>query len=150
MNNSYVFEKTDTIVRHVIYRLGGYSTIRAHKTIYLLFAIYAGDLGIHEENPDYLFKEDFEAWLHGPVLRSLYLDSIEGEVTGVEWVPNTVGGEDFCDYIDSILYEINKLDDFQLVDRTHEDNAWLNAYIDSENPHNIGIMSKEDIRDDYR
>lgn len=149
MDNNYVFKSTDTIVRHIVHRQGGYSGVRTHKTIYFLFALYAGQLGIHDENPDYLFEEDFEAWKFGPVLRSLYLDSVEGDVKGIEWVPQTSAEEDFYEFVEEVLASVNKLGDFQLVDRTHEDKAWKNAYIESDSGHEIGIMNKEDIKNDY-
>lgn len=147
MTIEYAF-KTDTLVEHVIYKLGGYSGVRVHKTIYFIFAFYASTIGLHEGEADYLFKEDFEAWEFGPVLRSLYLDSIDGEVEGVEWIPKTLEEEDLYEFIDDVIESTNKLDDFQLVDRTHEDSAWIKAY-NPDDKNNIGTMNKKRIRTDY-
>ncbi len=59
--------------------------LRLQKTLYFIFAFYGATLGqLNSENegdskfegssdyPKYLFKENFEAWQYGPVLRSIY------------------------------------------------------------------------------
>lgn len=148
MNEQYVFD-TDTLVKHVIYKLEEPSPLRIQKTIYFLFAFYASGLGLKSPNKPYLFSEKFEAWAFGPVLRSVYTNAQNGDVEGIEWVPETKEDMSLYMFIDEVIASVNKLGDFQLVERTHQDNAWKNAYIECEPSHAIGIMNREDIRNDY-
>lgn len=138
------------------------SPLRLQKTLYFLFAFYSKIFGkLHVENdyeeegifegsnaesyPKYLFNENFEAWKFGPVLRSVYSSNKNGQLEPEIWEPKKEEKEVY-EMFEEAIEAINKRGDFELVERTHEDQAWKKAYKENGMP---GEISKEDIVKDY-
>lgn len=163
-NNTVFFDDSLTLARHLKSRDPEISPLRLQKTMYFLFAFYSKQFGaLHvddekveegifegsneESYPKYLFDEEFEAWKFGPVLRSVYAENKSGRLEPEEWKPNGYQGEQVLEMFDEAIEAINKLGDFELVERTHEDSAWRKALKDTGVPEK---MSKEDIVNDYK
>lgn len=147
--HSVVYNDPKTLANHIQYVLDTNSPVRVHKSLYLIFGIYSAIYSDIPEFPELLFEESFEAWRFGPVLRSIYLDNLDGQLSKTEWHPQNDIEDEIASFIGDVLDSINRLDDFQLVDRVHQDNAWISAYIDTDNPHDIGIMDHDLIKKDY-
>ncbi|HEO7348357.1 TPA: hypothetical protein VBE95_002030, partial [Streptococcus agalactiae] len=45
---------------------------------------------------------------------------------------NTPELKNVRDFIENIVEQTNQIDDFSLVDRTHQDNVWLDVYKEGE------------------
>lgn len=135
------------------------SPIKLQKTLYFCFAYWGGfikrgqgriseiDNKIKSFSP-YLFEEDFEAWVYGPVVKSLYKVNIEKLEKYKK--PSFQDEEQLKakDLIDSLINEVVGLSDFTLVDIAHRDNCWIKNFNDEDNYHNETI-SKECIIEEY-
>ncbi len=144
----FVFKDPLVLANHIVFVTGNDSNVAIHKSLYFLFAFYGSVVYNDPQYPKYLFKEPFEAWRYGPVLRTVYLDSIEDLIKPKEWLPENETEDQIYDFIDMLLESLIKLDDFQLVDRSHEDQAWKDAYVDSPDQP-IGIINSEQLILEY-
>lgn len=139
------------------------SPIKFQKGMYFLFAFWAQyankmkDAGVAGKGESttfdlQLFDAEFEAWQYGPVDRELYgkynADSIvrissEQLFKGVsDQIADTVAS-----YIDDMLEQVYDVNDFSLVDISHEDEVWQSTY--DKNPAGNGSMVSEAIIEEY-
>lgn len=147
-NNQYLFSNPLTLANHVIYKLERQSAAQIQKTLYFLFAFYGASYGKSEHYPKYLFEESFEAWKFGPVLRSVYFNQLNDQLKPVKWIPASESEEAVSNFMDDIIDAVKDKNDFQLIERSLEDQAWIDAYVDSiDEP--IGIMDSEQIIEPY-
>lgn len=146
MKGTY-FDK-DNIVNYIIQRhMEDYgfkiSPLKLQKTLYLLYAMWAGNaILLNEkidisgnENVEYtgkfnidIFEPQFEAWEYGPVDRGVYFKFKKGGYTGVH---NIVDGEQMgtiYPFVNSILGQTFKANDFALVKLTHKDKSWIDVF----------------------
>lgn len=120
------------------------SPLKLQKTMYLLFAMWGGNIyninqDINNEEKieyseklnEYLFLADFEAWKYGPVDREIYYKFKANEINPITEL--NYDGE--CtqkplleSFINTIIDQAFKINDFALVDLTHEDKVWKDAY----------------------
>ncbi|MCD5030188.1 Panacea domain-containing protein [Enterococcus asini] len=147
MCESVVFDDIRVLIKYISQKSTRPMTpLRIQKTLYFLFAFYGATYGKlnssnEEENkfeglgeqdyPKYLFKEEFEAWNYGPVIRSVYkmkkynpeeLEDADG------WNIETEIDKNIQDLLNQVIEQTDELGDFQLVERSHEDMAWKNAF----------------------
>ena len=73
-----------------------------------------------------LFDEDFQAWQHGPVIRSLY-----DKYRGYQWrqISEEVGesDKDLNDFLHQVVSAYGRFDGAALSTMTHRENPWINA-----------------------
>lgn len=129
------------------------SPIKLQKALYFCFAYWGGhvrksklpDTEITIDKSEWLFDEDIEAWVYGPVVPDVYhcikLDSFRNE----NLFSNNL---DVKDFIDGVLDEILGVSDFKLVEVSHLDNCWKKNFSSSSSRHNK-VIDKEDIIDEY-
>lgn len=133
-----VFESVDNLINYLYHRYGELTPIKLQKGLYFLYAYYGATYGETEETdgvleqsfddfPDRLFDENFEAWTYGPVIREVWKKQKSGEYGKAEPNLNGIKRETLL-FIDELFEQINSVSDFSLVDRSHEDEAWVNAY----------------------
>lgn len=138
----YVFNSHDDIVKYLVIKFGELTPLKLQKGLYFLYAYYGalygskkadGELEENFQMPKELFPADFEAWTYGPVIREVYrkynqkqYDKIEIEDSLVEEISNKYPKA--IDFINDMFEQINSLSDFTLVDRSHEDKSWSDAY----------------------
>lgn len=156
MSKDYYFDDVDVLIEHLLYKFSELSPLKLQKSLYFLFAFYAGtysdgdEVGVKEEGydyPRYLFKGDFEAWTYGPVIRSVYLKNKEGRYRAKEFDFGVQAvDKELSSFIDDVGNMIVKKSDFALVDRSHEDKCWKVA-IDKGNSTPIPM---EDIANEYK
>lgn len=135
------------------------SPIKLQKSLYFLFAYWGKFIRENRENPDSvevdyskynenLFDERIEAWTYGPVVPEVFISDKIGYLENV----NTCGYlEDDSvkkDFIDNLLDQLFEIDDFGLVNISHQDECWKRHYIKEDKKHNKEIP-KEEIINEY-
>lgn len=142
-----VFSDKDFLVNLLYKLLDNPTKIKVQKTLYLLFAFYGATYGMlqndvegesdfSEQNyPKNLFSAKFEAWKYGPVEVEVYnkekiFSYSKGKLTDddIDNFFNTNERKNIKRFIQNIVAQTNIIDDFSLVDRTHQDDSWLDAY----------------------
>jgi len=99
-----------------------------------------------------LFEEDFEAWIHGPVIPSLY-----EQYQTFEWRPllKEVQKPQFSEELQSFLEEVTDeyfiLDALELEMMTHREAPWIEARgnIHKDEP-SYTIISQQSMKDYYK
>lgn len=142
------------------------SPLKLQKSLYLLFAMWGGNVAIINEDidkgqgtieitdkvPTYLFDAKFEAWKYGPVDIDVYDRYKENEYQGdIQSITDlTTVSQDLSNvlmpFINSVLQQVFDINDFSLVSITQEDKVWKSAYEDSKNL----VMNNEDIIKEYK
>lgn len=134
----YVFDTQDKIVNYLISKFGSLTPLKLQKGLYFLYAYYGalynnkkadGELEEDFNMPKELFPAKFEAWTYGPVIREVYQKYNEGEYNEVQFEEDIDSKyPEAIAFINDMFTQINSLSDFTLVDRSHEDDSWKNAY----------------------
>lgn len=158
--DNVVFSNKDFLVNYIYRLLDNPTRIKIQKTLYFLFAYYGatyGNLQLNEDDegefseqnyPRELFSANFEAWKYGPVEVDVYnnekifsyysKDKLSD--TEIDDFFNTNERKNIERFIQNIVAQINGIDDFSLVDRTHQDESWLKVY----NPEDSHIKMDND------
>ena len=157
MNNNYVFDRVDDLVEYLFSTFGDLSPLKLQKGLYFLYAYYGATYGEarREEGeseqdvnyPNRLFNAKFEAWTYGPVIKSVYTNNKNNQYGDMEFYPNELN--DYPDievFINELFGQINEISDFTLVDRSHEDVSWSQAY----NAGRSTIIDDESLIQEYR
>ncbi|QXE21584.1 putative prophage protein (Ps3) [Richelia sinica FACHB-800] len=122
------------------------SNLKLQKLVYYAQAWY---LALYDQS---LFAEDFEAWVHGPVIPDLYQ-----EYKKFGWKPIVKDVEEpkFADQVHEFLAELVAVyfscDAFELEQMTHREDPWIQARgnIPQDAPSNA-IISKEAMKEYYQ
>ena len=122
------------------------SNLKLQKLVYYAQAWY---LAIHDKP---LFDEDFEAWIHGPVIPELYK-----EYCGFKWKPilKEVEEPKFTEEVKQFLDEVADvyfgLDAYELEQMTRSEAPWIEArgYLPTDASCNE-IISKESMREYFK
>ena len=138
----YVFDDTTDLVNYLFSEFGNLTPLKLQKGLYFLYAYYGAIFnveqteGVVEETfnmPEELFPASFEAWTYGPVMRDVYINYKEGVYSSsninLELIKEI--NDEFpkaIEFIRDMFGQINTLSDFTLVDRSHEDRTWIEAY----------------------
>jgi uncharacterized phage-associated protein len=143
-------ERSSTIADYFIWlanETGSYvSNLKLQKLLYYAQAWYLAIYG----KP--LFDEDFEAWIHGPVIPTLY-----DHYQNFGWKPifQDVEAPTFSEEIQDFLEELSEVyfgrDGFELEQMTHIEEPWIQARgnISLDEPSNA-IISKESMREYFK
>lgn len=141
---SYVFQNKADLANHLLAKLEKPSCIKIQKTLYLLFAYYGATYGQLKVDPSseletvnyptYLFEPHFEAWQYGPVDLDvhgfIYQKVYEGLELKDEAFAETLEPSEVRNirlFIDDIIKQTNDTDDFTLIGRVCEDDAWVSV-----------------------
>ncbi|WP_258088361.1 Panacea domain-containing protein [Weissella fangxianensis] len=168
VQNKNVFEDKNALASFLLSFYDSPTPLKIQKSIYLLWAFYAGTYGAidyAEENfnndnslryPTQLFDPAFEAWRYGPVDYDIYTEMKQDKLPESESDLNNLIAQSTLDdasqkrniymFLENLISQINDMDDFSLVNRTHQDKSWLDSYKEGK-PH-INIPS-EIIHDEY-
>jgi uncharacterized phage-associated protein len=144
-----------TLAGYVLKNYGPMSHLKLQK---LLYYIQSYHLAYFKKE---LFEEDFEAWVHGPVSRSIF-DSLRGksilysDVTYNEYdfdasnnLKDIVSIDQF-DLINNVLSNLNSWSGIELENATHNESPWLIARGScSPNESCSTIINKRDMMDFY-
>lgn len=120
------------------------SNLKLQKLVYYAQAWY---LALHG-NP--LFQEDFEAWVHGPVIPTLYQ-----KYKGFGWQPILEDAkpelpEEIREFLDEVAKEYFVCDAYELEQMTHTEAPWNKARKDMppDAPSNA-VIEKEWMKEYY-
>lgn len=111
------------VAQYILACLGPTSTLKLQKLIYYCQVKYI------QKTRNFLFFEDFEAWVNGPVVRELYqchrgmLQVRTSELPG-DW-QKLDPYDRSC--IDEVLKEKGGMYPFDLVEMTHKELPWIDA-----------------------
>lgn len=101
-----------------------------------------------------LFEEDFEAWVHGPVIPEIYqkykeftFENIPEPENYFENAPDF--NEEIMNFMAFILEKYSIYDGKYLEKMTHQEEPWKNNFDEFEQYHK-NIISKEEIKKYYR
>ncbi|WP_431785765.1 Panacea domain-containing protein [Paenibacillus lactis] len=156
--SDYMFS-VDTLASYLYSLKNNISPLKLQKSLYFLFA-YHGALytqetgeGVFEGTsvaPKYLFNAQFEAWQYGPVIRQVYNNDKRGIYSSpdmIEAATKEVESEpEVKKFIDELFMQIDSVSDFKLVDRSHQDDSWKEAYSQGQST----LMDNEQIIQEYQ
>lgn len=137
------------------------SPVKLQKTLYLLYALWAGSvMNISDQEKHLklkvdLFDPNFEAWHHGPVDSEIYhiFNSYREQGHIIEEVTLKINANSskvkkhIVGFVDDILNQCFEVSDFALIEITKEDTSWKKAFINSKS--NSKKINKEDIAKEY-
>lgn len=155
MRPNYFFNNPDELVNHILAKLSedpGY--LRLNLILYFLFASYAGVYNPKNKDdykldyqPKFIADLTFTANEYGPQDYSTKEKYKNDQYQLKEYIFGYTQVELNVKYfLDYMLNQLHYIDDFSLVDRARQDDAWINAYLNN----NSKIMSREDIILDYQ
>ena len=132
------------------------SPIKLQKSLYFLFAYWGGMVRKAKIYPDaveedfskfseYLFNYEFEAWVYGPVVPTVYKEENLIKFYNEEMFKKK---KKIKEFIDDLLNDLFGTGDFTLVEISHKDNSWKNNFNYDAEFHNT-IINKEDIINEY-
>lgn len=159
MRPKYFFNDKYELVSYLMNQFRNATPLKIQKAMYFLWAFYAatyGNIDYSNESefdeidqyPKELFEAHFEAWRYGPVLDdvySKYKDDDECIHQKVEPQHEGMKG-DVWSFINDLVKQIDKVNDFGLVSRSHQDRAWRNVYKEG---YLHTPMDNEAIKEDY-
>lgn len=162
MVKDMVFPSKINLVKYFYMKLHNPTPIKIQCALYFTWAYYSASYGCMDieqsENkgtgityPKELFKARFVAGQYGPTDNAIWFYTSEDlidpqavDFTSLVTLQLPCVIYDIQLFIDSILKQIDQVNDFGLVSRTHQDNAWQTAYV-ADNK----LMNNELIRNDY-
>lgn len=137
-DKKYFFDDTNDLVNHLYTLIDNISPLKLQKGLYFLYAYYIGIYGGEEKEgvsemdyrmPRELFEPNFEAWTYGPVMPDIYR---KRKANLFEPIPyefdDSPEDQEVKSFIVDLVEQIKGLSDFTLVDRSHEDKSWHDAY----------------------
>ncbi len=120
------------------------SNLKLQKLVYYAQAWH---IAIHDSP---LFEEDFEAWVHGPVIPSLYRQykSFGWQPISEDVIPQLP--QNICEFLDEVVQEYFDCDGYELEQMTHLEDPWNRAREDlaPDEPSNQ-VIKKEWMKEFY-
>lgn len=165
MDKKGIFSATD-LAKYICYKYKEYtggkeiSPIKLQKSLYFLFAYWGAFVRKNRTNEEYveekinlseyLFDEEFEAWVYGPVIKKVFKQFKENNLKYDDNIKKIFDDKQTIvkETIDSLLEEIFSISDFKLVSISHEDKCWQNNFVEEETQHNK-IIKGTDIINEY-
>lgn len=161
-SSSVFFQNVDELIAYLYTKVDTLSPLKLQKGLYFLYAYYLamysevseGEGEIDYDLPKELFPAQFEAWNYGPVIRDVYHQRKNGEdyyknlseKFDFDTKFNTNSEKEVKSFIDDLFSQIYKASDFSLVDRSHSDKAWEDAF----NKGKSTIISNNLIKNEYK
>lgn len=124
----------------------------------LTYYAQAWHLALHGQP---IFQEDFQAWIHGPVLPELYeafktfgskpINSMEGKGEGVLENFRNQYGNDFAEFMEEVTREYFPKTAYELEELTHNEDPWKMARLGlAEDCPSTAVITKESMRNYYQ
>ena len=122
------------------------SNLKLQKLVYYAQAWH---LAIHDTP---LFEEDFEAWIHGPVIPTLYREYKDfGWKPIIKDVQKPIFSEDVRNFLEEVAEVYFACDAYELERMTHQEDPWFKARggLSMDAPSNE-VISKESMTNYYK
>ena len=134
------------------------SPLKLQKVLFFLFGEWgafiqkssvnkSGDWERLQNYSKYLFGEDIEAWLYGPVVKVVY-DEFNNEKISEKDIFDTESRLYVGEFIKDLALELFELSDFRLVELSHQMNCWKKNFVDNAERHNK-VIDKEEIIEEF-
>lgn len=155
MRPKYFFNNPDDLVNHIFSKFPeDLGFLRLNLTLYFLFATYAAAYNPKEkidydlsDQPQFITDFTFTADKYGPQDYSVKekFKNEQYQPKEYQFLNNQVN-QNVNFFINDILNQLKNVDDFSLLDRAVQDDAWFNAYTNGDSK----IMSREQMISDYQ
>lgn len=134
------------------------SPLKLQKILFFLFGEWGAFVSKSETNEEdgdwknlkslgkYLFDDEIQAWIYGPVVKNVY-DNFNNETITKEDLFVTDEEKYVGEFIDDLSNELFRLSDFRLVELTHKMNCWINNFSVDDLYHNNPIDKDEIINE---
>ncbi|RKZ39995.1 MAG: hypothetical protein DRR16_23860 [Candidatus Parabeggiatoa sp. nov. 3] len=125
----HINQAGDYIILKLTEAFDEFNHLKLHKLLYYAQAWYLAFYGKK------LFAEDFQAWIHGPINRTLYdrfvstkslYSDIERDDISPEFELNALSVQN-RNHLDTILETDAKFSGVQLEEMTHKETPWIEA-----------------------
>ena len=122
--------KVEDVAKYIINRSNGVDNLKLQKLLYYSQAVH---LVLNDKKP--LFNDRIEAWLYGPVVPNVYRKyKSHGEAD----IPKCSAADinlsvNEIDAIDTTLEFYDKFSGPDLINRTHREKPWIDAYEKGQN-----------------
>lgn len=132
------------------------SPLKLQKVLFFLFGEWGAFVQKATKDNDgkelikfskYLFDEDIEAWVYGPVVNEVY-KNFNNETISEDEIFNNDELKYVGHFINDLASELFELSDFRLVEISHQMECWKNAFDPNEMFHNTPI-NKETIINEF-
>ena len=139
MTNKVFFDDKAELVNHILSKIDINSSIRVQKVLYLLYAYYGAIYGSLEQEKSYeefetypkrLFNANFEAWQYGPIDSEVWSAYKKNKYEAKEYDAKTPQEKNIILFLNDLISQTNEINDFGLIDRTHQDESWIEKYDD--------------------
>lgn len=133
MTETYVFDSSSPLARHLLALNPNISNVRLQKTLYFMFALYGATYGQTDEiervdaYPTRLFPASYSAWEFGPVEERLHNLVRKNQLMPRQWAPAKTADNPIYDFINDVYEMTNRMSDFELIERSLRDQAWKDA-----------------------
>ena len=130
------------------------SPLKLQKALYFCFAYWGAfahsgntkQNEVYEEyNDEFLFKDEIQAWVYGPVIPEVYKK--KEAIPTCNPIELFEGKEYIKEFIDGVLDDVLRASDFQLVNISHEDKCWERHFKADDHYHNEAIPPMEIIEE---
>ena len=153
MRPNYFFNNPDDLVNHILTKLPEPpGVLSLNLKLYFLFVTYAAAYNPENkcdlnQQPKFIANLTFTADKYGPQDYSIKQKWKTDIYQPKEYTfTNDQVDQNVKHFIDDILEQLKDIDDFSLLDRAVQDEAWRNAYTNSESK----IMSRKQMILDYQ
>lgn len=134
------------------------SPLKLQKSLFFLFGEWGAFVSKSRENgagdgeqllhfQNYLFNENIEAWVYGPVVREVF-EKFDNNIINEEQFLDTENKKYIGQFIRDLASELFEISDFKLVELTHQMSCWKNNFDEKETTHNT-VINKEDIINEF-
>lgn len=133
-----VFNNKNDVVSFIKSNLDNPTPMKISKSFYLIWAYYSATYGKLDEYPDLLCDASFLALKYGPtdedVLKNI--KSIDKLLTvdelDMSYTTDVSHSKNVSLFMKNLLSQIDKIDEFAIMARTHEDSSWSDVYTENE------------------
>lgn len=146
-----VFNNKADVISFIKSNLDNPTPMKISKSFYLIWAYYSATYGQLDEYPDLLCDASFLALKYGPtdedVLKNIKsIDSSPNiDESDMSYTTDTSHSKNVSLFMKNLLSQIDKIDEFAIMVRTHEDSSWSDVYVENERH----IIDKSAIVEEY-
>lgn len=150
-NKTVVFNNKSDVVSFINANLDNPTPMKISKSFYLIWAYYSATYGKLDEYPDLLCDASFLALKYGPTDEDVLkiVKSID-KLTNVDesdmsYTTDASHSKNVSLFMKNLLSQIDKIDEFAIMTRTHEDSSWFDVYVENEQH----MMDNSSIVEEY-
>jgi len=150
-DKTVVFNNKNDVISFISANLDNPTPMKISKSFYLIWAYYSATYGQLDEYPDLLCDASFLALKYGPtdkdVLKNIKsTDSLTNiDEADMSYTTDASQSKNVSLFMKNLLSQIDKIDEFAIMIRTHEDKSWSDTYLENEQH----VMDNSAIVEEY-